>query len=110
MVNFITTELHKRFSFLFNREASDEVKQFVKGDLSKKLSWINERLGDGPFLMGDDLTLPDPYLFVITRWTDKMIGPDQWPNLRAFYERMLQWDSVRNVLSFEGLLEAQPAG
>jgi glutathione S-transferase len=110
MVNFITTELHKRFSFLFNREASDEVKQFVKGDLSKKLSWINERLGDGPFLMGDDLTLPDPYLFVITRWTDKMIGLDQWPNLRAFYERMLQRDSVRNVLSFEGLLEAQPAG
>src|ERR1700748_236050 len=39
-VNFITTELHKRFSFLFNREASDDVKQFVKGDLAKKLQWI----------------------------------------------------------------------
>ena len=37
MVNFITTELHKRFGFLFSREASDEVKRFVKGDLSKKL-------------------------------------------------------------------------
>jgi glutathione S-transferase len=110
MVNFITTELHKRFSFLFNREASDEVKQFVKGDLSKKLSWINERLGDGPFLMGDDLTLPDPYLFVITRWTDKMIGLDQWPNLRAFYERMQQRDSVHDVLRFEGLLEKEAAG
>jgi glutathione S-transferase len=86
------------------------VKQFVKGDLSKKLSWINERLGDGPFLMGDDLTLPDPYLFVITRWTDKMIGLDQWPNLRAFYERMQQRDSVHDVLRFEGLLEKEAAG
>jgi glutathione S-transferase len=110
MVNFITTELHKRFSFLFSREASDEVKRFVKGDLSKKLSWIDERLGDGPFLMGDDLTLPDPYLFVIARWTDKLIGLDSWPNLRAFHERMLQRDSVRNVLRFEGLLEEEPAG
>ncbi len=27
MVNFITTELHKRFGFLFNPEASDEMKQ-----------------------------------------------------------------------------------
>ncbi|HYX47539.1 MAG TPA: glutathione binding-like protein [Sphingomicrobium sp.] len=109
LVNFITTELHKRFSFLFSREASDEVKQFVKGDLAKKLSWIDERLGKGPFLMGEDLTLPDPYLFVITRWTDKMIGLDQWPNLRAFYERMLRRDSVRNVLRFEGLLEEESA-
>ena len=110
LVNFITTELHKRFGFLFSREASDEVKQFVQGELSKKLSWIDERLGVGPFLMGEDLTLPDPYLFVITRWTDKMIGLDNWPNLSAFYERMLERDSVRNVLRFEGLLQEEVAG
>jgi glutathione S-transferase len=110
MVNFITTELHKRFGFLFNPQATDEFKAFVKEDLAKKLSWIDERLGDGPFLMGDQLTLPDPYLFVISRWTDKMIGLDKWPNLRAFYERMQQRDSVRNVLRFEGLLEEEPAG
>jgi glutathione S-transferase len=110
LLNFITTELHKRFSFLFNREATDEFKAFVKGDLAKKLGWIDERLGEGPFLMGDDLTLPDCYLFVMTRWADKMIGLDQWPNLRAFYERMRQRDSVRAVLRLEGLLEEEPAG
>ena len=110
MVNFITTELHKRFGFLFNRDATDEFKAFVKEDLSKKLTWMDERLGDGPFVMGDEFTLPDAYLFVITRWTDKMIGLDKWPNLRAFYERMQARDSVRNVLRFEGLLEEEPAG
>jgi len=110
LVNFITTELHKRFAFLFNREAPNEVKQFVRTDLSAKLDWIDQRLGSGPFLMGEDVTLPDPYLFVITRWTDKSIGLDRWPNLRAFYERMLQRDSVRNVLRFEGLLEEETAG
>ena len=107
MVNFITTELHKRFSYLFSRDASDEVKQFVRGDLAKKLDWIDRRLGTGPFLMGEELTLPDPYLFVITRWTDRMIGLDNWPKLTAFYERMLQRDSVRNVLRFEGLLKEE---
>src|SRR3954462_12411237 len=103
LVNFITTELHKRFGFLFNPGASDEVKQFVKRDLAKKLDWIDDRLGTGPFLMGEDLTLPDPYLFVIAQWTDKMIGLNNWPNLTAFYERMLHRESVRNVLRFEGL-------
>ena len=110
LVNFITTELHKRFGFLFDSEASDEFKQFVKRGLAKKLDWIDDKIGDGPFLMGDDFTLPDAYLFVITRWTDRMLGLEQWPKLRAFYERMLQRDSVRNVLRFEGLLEEEPAG
>ena len=108
LVNFITTELHKRFSILFGN-ASDETKNFVKEQLATKLDWIDQRLGDGPFLFGEDLMLPDPYLFVITRWTDKLIGLDEWPNLRAFYDRMLQRDSVRNVLKFEGLLQEEPA-
>jgi glutathione S-transferase len=108
LVNFITTELHKRFSFLFGN-ASDETKKFVKEQLATKLDWIDQRLGEGPFLFGEDLMLPDPYLFVITRWTDKLIGLDEWPNLRAFYDRMLQRESVRNVLKFEGLLQEEPA-
>lgn len=109
LVNFITTELHKRFSFLFDREAQQEFKQFVVGGLSKRLDYIDERLGRGPFLMGETLTLPDPYLFVITRWTKSMIGLEKWTNLSAFHERMLERASVRNVLRFEGLLEKEAA-
>ena len=110
MVNFITTELHKRFSFLFS-DAGQETKDFVKEQLRKKLDWIDERLGDGSFLFGEDLTLPDPYLFVIVRWTDKVLRElDRWPNLRAFYQWMQKRESVRNVLEFEGLLEKEPAG
>jgi glutathione S-transferase len=109
VLNFITTELHKRFGILFNPEASDETKQFVTRDLRKKLDYIDRRLGDGPFLFGDTLTLPDVYLFVIARWTEKMIGIEEWPNLAAFRERMLGRPSVRHVLRFEGLLEQEPA-
>jgi glutathione S-transferase len=110
LVNFITTELHKRFSFLFNPDATDEFKQFVTRDLRKKLDWIDERLGSGPFLMGENLTLPDPYLFVIAGWAEKMIGLCDWPNLRAFRERMVERPAVRHVLRFEGLLEEEVAG
>ena len=109
LVNFITTELHKRLGFLFNPDATDEFKQFVTRDLSKKLDYIDERLGAGPYLMGEDLTLPDPYLFVIAGWTEKMIGLDKWPNLAAFRERMLERPAVRHVLKFEGLLQEEPA-
>ena len=110
MVNFITTELHKRFGFLFSPDATDEMKQLVIRDLGKKLDYIDERLGAGPFLFGDTLTLPDAYLFVITGWAEKMIGLDRWANLTAFRERMLQRPAVRHVLRFEGLLQEEPAG
>ena len=110
LVNFITTELHKRFSFLFNREASDEMKQLVIKDLGKKFDYIDERLGDGPLLFGEQLTLPDPYLFVMTGWAEKFMGLDQWPHLRGFRERMMQRPAVRNVLKFEGLLKEEVAG
>jgi glutathione S-transferase len=110
MVNFITTELHKRYGFSFNREATVEFKEFVKRDVAKKLDWIDQRLGDGPYLFGADLTIADPYLFVMTRWTDKFIGLDRWPHLAFFRERILERPSVRHVLRFEGLLQEEPAG
>jgi len=111
IVNFITTELHKRFGLLFNPNAGDDTKRLATDELSKKLDYIDRLLGDGPFLFGDDLTLPDPYLFVITGWAEKMLGGlDRWPHLRAFRERMMGRPSVRQVLSFEGLLQEEPAG
>src|SRR5574338_1080217 len=57
LVNFITTELPKRFSFLFNPRSTDETKQLVIGDLTAKLDYIDKRLGSGPFLMGSELTI-----------------------------------------------------
>ena len=104
-VNFITTELHKSFAPLFSRNSGDETKQFMREYLAKKLDYVEERLGDGPFLMGDDMTLGDPYLFVITGWTEKMLGLDRWPKLKAFRERMMERPAVRHVLESEGLLE-----
>jgi glutathione S-transferase len=109
-VNYITTELHKSFAPLFKPNAGDETKRFYREVIRERLDYVERELGQGPFLCGDELTIADPYLFVISGWTDMMLGLSSWPNVAAFRERMLQRDSVRNVLRFEGLLEEQPAG
>ena len=106
-VNYITTELHKSFSPLFNAAASDETKKFFREMLAKKFDHVERQFGQGPFAMGETLTIADPYLFVIAGWADAMIGLTNWPNLIAFRERMLQRPSVRHVLRFEGLLEEE---
>lgn len=110
MVNFITTELHKSFAPLFSRDAGDETKRFFRDQIHHKLDYIDGKIGAGPFALGEALTIADPYLFVISGWADKMIGLNNWPNLSAFRERMLERPSVRHVLRFEGLLQEEPAG
>ena len=109
-VNYITTELHKSFGPLFGPDTPAEMKEYLKKAIAKKFDHVEMELGDKPYLLGDHLTLPDAYLFVILGWGEKMIGLDRWPKLQAFRQRMLQRESVRNVLEFEGLLEKQPAG
>lgn len=104
-LNFITTELHKSFAPLFKPDATEDTKAFFRKLIGERLSYVDGRLGDGPFLLGETLTLPDPYLFVITGWAEKMLEPGDWPNLNAFRQRMLDRHSVRHVLRFEGLLK-----
>ena len=110
MVNFITTEVHKSFAPLFNREAGDEIKHFFREQLRHKLGYVDDKIGSGPFALGETLTIADPYLFVMARWADAMLGLDNWRNLAAFHERMLERQSVRHVLRFEGLLKEEVAG
>ncbi|HEX6605050.1 MAG TPA: glutathione transferase GstA [Sphingomicrobium sp.] len=110
MVNYITTELHKSFAPLFKPDAADETKKFFRQQIAQKFDYLDPKIGAGPFVLGETLTLGDPYLFVITGWADRMIGLDNWPNLTAFRTRMLERPAVRNVLRFEGLLREEVAG
>lgn len=109
-LNFITAELHKSFSPLFNPAASEQTKSFFIELIGKKLDYVEGQLGDGPFLMDQTFTLPDAYLFVITGWTEMLIGLERWPNLAAFRRRMMERESVRIVLRAEGLLQEESAG
>ena len=110
MVNFITTELHKSFAPLFKPNAGEETKRFYRDVIRERLDYAEKRIGEGPFLFSETLTIADPYLFVISGWTDKLIGLTNWPNLSAFREHMLRRPSVRHVLRFEGLLQEEAAG
>lgn len=100
-VNYITTEIHKSFGPLFSPAAGDEVKQFATAAVAKKFDYVDKELGDGPFLLGETLTIGDIYLFVMLGWGEKMFGLDKWPHLKAFRKRMMERDSVRQVLKFE---------
>jgi glutathione S-transferase len=108
--NFVATELHKGFGPLWNPNSPAEWKQAARDLIGKKFDYVDKELGSGPYLMGDEFTLPDAYLFVILGWTGMHdIDLNRWTNLAAFRERMMQRPAVRQVMQFEGLLEEQAA-
>lgn len=109
-LNYVATELHKGFAPLWNPAAASEWKQATREQLAKKFDYVEQQLGERPFLTGNQFTIADAYLFVMLGWTKvHKIDLGRWPGLTAFRERMKQRPSVRQVLEFEGLVEKEPA-
>lgn len=103
-LNFISTELHKGFSPLFNPKAADDWKTLVRGLLGQRLDLVAQHLADRPFLLGETFMVPDAYLFTVLgwgKWVDIDIG--RWPALKSYAERIADRPAVRAALAAEKL-------
>lgn len=88
-LNFISTELHKQFSPLFNSVFPDTVKDFQKERLALRFNYLNDVLKSQEYLMPSGFTVADAYLFTVMRWAKLMgISLDRWPALQAFMARI----------------------
>jgi len=102
---FIATELHKGFSPFFNPAVNDEAKQSFRQRLALRLDYLTEALGDKPYLMGDDFSAADGYLFTVLRWA-KGFKFELGPTLDAYFDRVAARPAVKAALEAEGLLAA----
>jgi glutathione S-transferase len=103
-LNFITTELHKGFSPLFNPATPEDYKPQVKERLLSRFKWVNEQLEGKQYLLGNDFSVADAYLFVVSSW-GQYVGVDLKPftNLQAFSGRVAARPAVQEALKAEGL-------
>jgi glutathione S-transferase len=106
MLNYITSEVHKGFSPLFNPKISADWKASAIANLEKKFDWLSASLKDKPFLMGNTFTVADAYLFTVLKWTGHLkIDLSPWPLLTAYQARVAQRPKVQQALKEEGLLK-----
>ena len=101
---YLNSEVHKSFSPLFAPNASDDMKQYARDNLTKRLGWLAQQLGSKPYLLGEQFTVADAYLFVTLSWSG-LAGVDlsPWPTLKAFQERVAARPSVIEAMTAEGL-------
>lgn len=105
-LNFITSELHKGFSPLFDSQTPEDAKLKSRETLIKKLSFVSSHLATNDFLMGHRYSVADAYLFTILNWT-KMVKMDltTLPPLLGFMERVKTRPATSATMKAEGLLK-----
>ena len=105
-LNFITSELHKSFSPLFNPAMPEEGKAVYRARLADRFKWVDGQLAGKNYLMGEDFSVADAYLFVVAGWS-KHVGVDisGLANLGAFMARVGARPAVQEALKAEGLLK-----
>ncbi|HNT38252.1 MAG TPA: glutathione transferase GstA [Rubrivivax sp.] len=103
-LTFIGTELHKNFGPLFNPATPEAYKDMAKAQIAKRLEWVDSQLAGKQYLMGDDFTVADGYLFTVTNW-GQYVGVDLsgYRNLVAYRARVAARPAVQATLKAEGL-------
>jgi glutathione S-transferase len=104
-LNFIATELHKGFGPLWNPATPDEFKQATREALGRKFDYLQEKIGDGPYILGDRFSILDAYAFAVLNWSG-MHGIDiaRWADLADYLARITARPAVQQTLRAEGLL------
>jgi glutathione S-transferase len=105
-LNFITSELHKGFGVFFMPGMPDAAKEVYRARLRQKLQWVDGQLAGKSYLMGDDFSVADAYLFTVSNWAaPTQVDIADLANLQAFRQRMLARPSVQAAMKHEGLIK-----
>jgi len=106
-LNYITSEIHKTFSPLFNRKASEDWKAAARELLDRRIDYVAKALEDRAYLMGDAFSVADCYLFTVLNWAGWVkIDLSRWPGVTDYLERAAARPAVQAALKAEGLLKA----
>lgn len=103
-LTFIGTELHKQFSVFRNPDADEAWKVVATKTLERRMLFIENKLSENSFLMGDIFTVADCYFFTVLTWSNFIkLDLNRWPYVMGYYKRIAQRPSVQIALKAEGL-------
>jgi glutathione S-transferase len=104
-LTFIGTELHKSFTPLFH-PSSDDVKAQAKANIDKRLTYVNKELSGKAYLVGEQFSIADAYLFTVIGWMGFLAMPtDAYPNIQALVANVAARPAVQAAMKAEGLIK-----
>jgi len=102
LLSFIATEIHKPMAQLL-MPAYAAISDTLRTVVAKRLDGLATRL-DGSYLLGEQFTVADAYLFVCLNWSQwNGVDLSRWPKFEAFMQRVGKRPKVLAALAEEGL-------
>ena len=102
MLGYINSELHKTYSPLFNPATPAEQRPAIEAYLRRRYGVIESTLAGKSYLFGEQFTVADAYLFVVTNWAQFVkFDLAEFPNLVAFQARVAARPAVQAAMAAE---------
>ena len=103
-LTFISSELHKGFSPLWNPNMPEAAKQIALDRLQTRFALLDKHLASHEFLMGDRFTVADAYAYTILTWAAALkLDLGRWSHLKAYVQRIAARPAVRDTARNEKL-------
>jgi glutathione S-transferase len=105
-LNYIATEMHKAHVPLFKADYPQSSKEIALAKVKQAYDFVSDALAKRPFLIGDQFTVADAYLFTIVNWHGFInLDLTSWPVLVEYQARVAARPAVRRAMREEGLLD-----
>ena len=105
-LNFVSSELHKGFSPLFNPTMPDEAKKIFRDRLATRFAHLDAHLANNDYLMGKEFSVADAYLFTVSNWASRVdVDLSSFANVLAYRKRVGARPAVQAALKAEGLIK-----
>jgi glutathione S-transferase len=105
-LNFVSSEVHKSFSPLFNPATPEETKKSFRERIGTRFAYVDKHLASNDYLLGKNFSVADAYLFVISNWArgvDVDLAP--YANVLAYRKRVGARPAVQAAMKAEGLIK-----
>ena len=101
-LTFVSSEIHKGFSPLFNPKLGDDAKALLRAKLEGRLGEVDKHLAGHKYLMGDTFTVADAYLYTVVSWSPGVgIELSRFKHLAEYRQRIADRPSVKEALQNE---------
>ena len=102
-LTFLSTEVHKQFAPLVHKTGA-RVESAARAKIADRMLYLQDHLGNRPFLMGARFSVADAYLFVMLQWCGHHgIDLSMFPELDAYEHRLAARPSIAAAMIAEGL-------
>jgi glutathione S-transferase len=106
MLGYLNSEIHKTYGPMFNPSITPTERAAKIDYLHKRYALIEQQLGKHKFLLGDQFTVADAYLFTVTNWADHLkVDLSKFPKLQAYQKAVSARPAVQKALRAEGLIQ-----